>query len=175
MKNTKQNLLEMLSLFKAENNRLPTRQDFEAKRIEPSFMTFYRILGNVEAWAKELDLYERGETVFNDPREGAESFYAEASKTKTEFRCVWCGGYIQKPFNYENAKSYIVYRLIRQIKDNPGNGDYQAAVFDSLARIFGTGSEYVEKELRNEGLFNAYQERITIQQHLGTIRGEDSK
>jgi len=156
-KNTKQDLLEKLRLFKAEYGRLPTRGDFEDKLIEPSFMTFHRTLGNAEAMAKALDLYERGEMVF-EKRE----LKSEVSKSKKVFQCVFCGSRTQKPFDYATCKDYIISRLIDLIKRNSENSDYTAAIFDSIAKIFGPGdetNETAERALRNEGYFEAYRKR----------------
>lgn len=174
MNNSKQKkLLDALKHFKAEHGRMPTRKDFKDKLIEPSYVTFFRVFGSVEKMAKELDLYERGETVFENPEEqaeGKEQFpdsegglppIRHIRKPRVPFRCGFCGGNIQKSFEWATARSYIIYRLIGLIKNNPGNGEYTPAIFDALAKIFGASNNEVEKGLRKEGYYEAYLKRIT--------------
>ena len=159
MSNKKKELLESLVEFKKKYDRLPTRQDFEAKKITPSYRTYFRIFKNTKNIAKQVDLYERDELVFKEERK-EETTPNKATNRITKFRCPFCGSHIQQPFEWATCKTYILMRLVGLIGNNSTNGDYTNAIFDSLFRIFGDGHKDVEFSLRHEGYFETYQKRV---------------
>ena len=152
-------MLESLVEFKKKHGCLPTRKDFEALKITPSYRTYYRVFKNAKNMAKQVDLFERGELVFEDERK-EESMPNKATDRITKFRCPFCGSHIQQSFDWATCKTTIIMKLVKLIKNNSSNGDYAPVVFDCLATIFGEGHQDVEYSLRHEGYFEAYQKRV---------------
>jgi len=150
----KSDLITRLIQFKDENGRLPTRKDFKGKRITPNKNVYYKIFGDMKNAAKQVDLLQQGELVF----EAGKSVWHPALKGY-RFRCPFCGSGLQAPFNYATCKDYILSRFMDHIKNNLKNKDYLDAVFDCLASVFGEANADVEKALRAEGFFSAYQKR----------------
>jgi len=151
MSYSKKELINKLIEFENERGHLPTRQDFKVKKITPSHATFYRIFNGKENMIKELELYKKGELVF-DTKE-------KIFEKKPKFRCPFCGSSIQEPFDYNTCKDTIRRRLIDRLNKN-GNKDYSNGVIDSLVDVLGRRNQEVEQALRKEGLLGAYLERL---------------
>ncbi len=151
MSYSKKELITKLREFEDKHGYLPTRQDFKDKKITPSHATFYRIFNGKENMIKELELYKKGELVFETKE--------RAFEKQPKFRCLICGSHIQESFSHDTLKIILIMRFIDLLKKN-GNSDYANAVFDCFGKVFGSGHQDVEQALRKEGFFNAYLQRL---------------
>jgi len=151
MSYSKEKLIKRIIEFKDNYGRIPTREDFKAKRITPSHTTFHRIFGDWKNMIRELELYEKEELVFDDKEKNFEN--------QPMYTCPYCDSQIQQPIYSDSLRIIITMRLIGLLNKN-GNRDYANAVFDFFIAVFRRGNPEVEEALRKEGLFKAYLKRL---------------
>lgn len=154
MSYSKQELIESLIEFKNEYGRYPTRKDFRAKKITPSKNVYYRAFRSMEKAIKQVELYGRGEFVFEE-----EQKTRHYSVKRGKFICPFCGSDKQKPFDYTTCEYIIRSRLIELLRKSE-NQYYSNAIFDCLVSIFGRGHTEVEQALKKAGFYAQYMERV---------------